>query len=199
MVFINMTIHFHFWQSLNEQALVRTEQWLYPFQVQLERNHVHFAHCRFLENTFYSFSICRTNHLYVIAKENNKLCILKLAFLLPLHILVQNILGWGFTTKMAVAARSLVLYSNNAKEFCVFKWQNSIPLPGSAYLSVSGTVLIKLAPHFVMELMDKTCHGDQLSLIFARGFFWKKLQRLLLSPVVFKHKGLFFRLLARSK
>lgn len=89
---------------------------------------------------------------------------------------------------MAVAARNLVLYSNNnAKEFCVFKWQNLILLPGSAYLSVSGTVLIKLAPHFIMELMDKTHHGDQLSLIYARGFFWKKWQRLL--PIVFKHKG----------
>lgn len=94
---------------------------------------------------------------------------------------------------MAVAARKLVLYSNsNAKEFCVFKWQNSILLAGSAYLSVSGTALIKLAPHFIMELMDKTCHGDQFSLIYARGFFQKKLQRLLLLLIVFKHKGLFF-------
>lgn len=33
-----MTIHLHFCDgSLNEQALVRTEQWLYPFQVQLEK------------------------------------------------------------------------------------------------------------------------------------------------------------------
>lgn len=101
---------------------------------------------------------------------------------------------------MAVAARNLVLYSNNnAKEFCVFKWQNLILLPGSAYLSVSGTVLIKLAPHFIMELMDKTRHGDQLSLIYARGFFWKKLQRLLLLPIAFKYKGLFFWLLACSQ
>lgn len=89
--------------------------------------------------------------------------------------------------------KSSVLYSNNnAKEFCFFKWQNSILFPGLAYLSVSGTVLIKLAPHFVMELMDKIRNGDQLSLIYARGFFLKKLQRFLLLPIMFKHKGLIF-------
>lgn len=47
--------------------------------------------------------------------------------------------------------------------------------------------------------MDKICNGDQLSLIYARGFFLNKLQRLLLLPMVFKHKGLFSWLLACSE
>lgn len=47
-----------------------------------------------------------------------------------------------------------------------------------------------------MELMDKICNGDQLSLIYARGFFFlKKLQRFLLLPSIFKHKGSFFMII----
>lgn len=66
-------------------------------------------------------------------------------------------------------------------------------------ISVSGTVLIKLAPHFIMELMDKIRHGDKLSLIHARGFFSKRLQRRLLLLVRFKHKSFFLSLLACSE
>jgi len=47
--------------------------------------------------------------------------------------------------------------------------------------------------------MDKICHGDQLSLIYARGLFLKKLRRLLLLPILFKHKGFFLWLLACSE
>lgn len=102
---------------------------------------------------------------------------------------------------MAVAARNLLVctVTTTLRSVGFLKQQNTILLPGLADLRVSGTVLIKLAPHFIMELMDKMCHGDQLSLIYARGFFLKKLQRLLLLPIVFKHKGLFFGLLACSE
>lgn len=76
--------------SLNEEALVRTEKWLYPLQVQLEKPRA--FRTPLPKKYILQCSICRTNHLEQLRKIIN-CAFLKLAFLSPLHILVQNILG----------------------------------------------------------------------------------------------------------